>query len=581
MDFLKRHSFFIGVLFTAAILRFYGIWEVPMDSDELGALFRAHNTQGSFLKHLTEGVAIDGHPAGVQTVLWFLIKIFGFDEWKYKLLWGVFSLLNLVLFYRFAKQINQQTADYSTLFLAFLYLPMSMSVWVRPYELGLTALLLFLNFRKESNSWFVGFLLSLTLYTHYFSFLAAFIYWIIDQEFRIRRHTIIVASVALLLIIPQWSVLAHQIGEGGLSWLGRPQPKWFIDHVHYLFNQSNLLLLSILICTAFSIYHKERIDSTATKLIISWALVLLIGWSYSYWFKPVLQDHVVYFALPFFLTFVSNFSLSWVPSWGRYVVLVILIVSLVEETNFQKRRTENKFSSPFQLISRDKTLTKFPVFAEGPEDILNYQSKKFHLNFDELASLEKQTVQKNIDTFIFISNSGSPVWMLPWLESKFQRVNIFGSQLHSGMSSSWFTAGGRVDAFVNREPSLNPSINLPNDSNVFIDFKNIKLNLQQNDWIYFEIEPQNSDTFEFITALFEPGFNKALNQIDYRYTVVPGPVNPAIHALKLEDIPNKSANSVLRMNIHSKTNTRAHVELNVMKGNPWQYGFPHKQILTF
>lgn len=552
-----------------------------MDSDELGALFRANNTQSSFSKHLTEGVVIDGHPAGVQTILWFLIKLFGFDEWKYKLLWGVFSLLNLVLFYRFAMQINQQTADYSTLFLAFLYLPMCMSVWVRPYELGLTALLLFLNFRKESNPLFVGFLLSLTLYTHYFSFLTAFIYWVIDEKFSIRRHTIIATSVALLLIIPQWNVLAHQLGEGGLSWLGKPQPRWFLDHMYFLFNQSNLLTVIVITCSLFAIYKHKRLNSASTKMILSWALVVLIGWSYSYWFKPVLQHHVVYFALPFFLTFVGNFSFSWVPSWGRFVVLGILIISLIEETNFQKNRKENKFSSPFRLISNDQTLNQFPVFAEGPEDILNYHSKKHHLNFGELTSLEKQMLQNNIDTFIFISNSGSPVWMLPWLESKFQRVNIFGSQLHSGMSSSWFTAGGRVDAFVNREPSLNPSINLANDSNVFIEFKNIKLNLQHNDWIYFDIEPQNSDTFEFITALFEPGFNKALNQIDYRYTVVPGPVNPAIHALKLEDIPNKSTNSVLRMNIHSKAKTRAHVELNVLQGNPWQYGFPRKQILSF
>jgi hypothetical protein len=110
---------------------------------------------------------------------------------------------------------------------------------------------------------------------------------------------------------------------------------------------------------------------------------------------------------------------------------------------------------------------------------------------------------------------------------------------------------------------------------------NLNVNLQQNDWIYFVIEPLASDTFEFITALFEPGFNKALNQIDYRYSIVPGSRKPMVHTLKLEDIPNSSAQSVLRYNLKSNKPTRASVKLKTMHGNPWQYDFPRDQILTF
>jgi hypothetical protein len=139
-----------------------------------------------------------------------------------------------------------------------------------------------------------------------------------------------------------------------------------------------------------------------------------------------------------------------------------------------------------------------------------------------------------------------------------------------------------MDAFTfNQPPMGDASLTLRNDSNVFVELKNLNLNLQQNDWIYFVIEPPTSDTFEFITALFEPGFNKSLNQIDYRYSIVPGFRKPMVHTLKLEDIPNSSIQSVLRYNLKSNKPTRASVKLKTMGGNPWQYDFPRDQILTF
>ncbi len=582
MDFLKKHSFLAFLLLLGAAVRFYGLFDIPMDSDELGALFRAENTQSSFSKHLSDGVAIDGHPAGVQTLLWFLFKAFGFDEWKYKLLWGAFSVLNLVLFFRFAKQTSLHTAQFSSLLLAFLYLPVSMSVWVRPYELGFTALLLFLNYRKHSNPWVVGFLLSLTLYSHYFSFLAAVVFWMVDEELKLKRNTIIIALTTLLLAIPQWGILKHQVSEGGLSWLGKPQTRWFIDHVYYIFNQSNLITLFVLSCTAIVIIKRTPMGTESGKMLLTWALILLIGWTYSVWFKPVLQHHVVYFALPFFLIFLGNYSLSILPSWGGFPLFALLLISLTSETNYHRRRTQNKYASPFKFISEDPKLRYLAIVADGPNDLINYQSHKRNLTYIDFESLEKKSPEKTNDTFIFISNSGSPDWMLPWLETRYKRVNLFQSQLHSGISSSWFTVGGRMDAFTfNQPPMGDASLTLRNDSNVFVELKNLNLNLQQNDWIYFVIEPPTSDTFEFITALFEPGFNKALNQIDYRYSIVPGFRKPMVHTLKLEDIPNSSIQSVLRYNLKSNKPTRASVKLKTMGGNPWQYDFPRDQILTF
>jgi hypothetical protein len=574
VNLLKKHWFFILLIFIAAVVRFYDLSAVPMDSDELGALFRAEKTQSSFWAHITQGVAIDGHPAGVQTIIWILFKVLHFNEWTYKLIWGLFSLMNLGLFYRFClMESDKKAAEFSTILMALLYFPVSMSVWVRPYELGLTALLLFLNFRRHSNQIFVGFLLSLTLYTHYFSFLTAIIYLFISDKINIRNFKIL--FIALLIAAPQWTVFTHQIHEGGLSWLGKPKIDWFVDHLYFTFNQSNLVLLIVILATSWSLYQKAKVGKTAIIAISTWISVLAIGWSYSVIFKPVLQNHVVYFAFPFFLFFLGTFTFSKVPAVGRFLLMSVLLVSLIHEVQFQFIRTSNKYASTVAKIAQDPTLKLLPIKADGPEDILQYLFQKFGLQFQHLDSLGEST-----DTFLFVSNSGTPDWMLPWLESKFQRVPALGRH------STWFTIGGRIDAFAIKHPPKETKTltwHIPNDSNVFIELKKLNPDLSRNDWVYFEVIPSTTEPLEFTTALFEPGFNKALNQIDYRFTAIPNTekLNPLVHVLKLEDIPNSSIESVVRIHIKSVKPTMTRVVGKVCRGNPWQYKFPRTQLITF
>ena len=48
--------------------------------------------------------------------------------------------------------------------------------------------------------------------------------------------------------------------------------------------------------------------------------------------------------------------------------------------------------------------------------------------------------------------------------------------------------------------------------------------------------------FDLVTAIFQEGFNRALNQIDYRFTSNKSPLNQhnvwLHHPIKLADIPN-------------------------------------------
>jgi len=574
VNLIKKHWFFVLLILISAAIKFYSLSAVPMDSDELGALFRAEKTQTSFSNHISEGVAIDGHPAGVQTLIWLFFKILKYNEWAYKLIWGLFSLINLGLFYRFSlKESDKKAAEYSSILMALLYFPVSMSVWVRPYELGLTTLLLFVNYRRHSNLIFVGFLFSLTLYSHYFSFLTGIIYLFISDKINFRNFKIL--FIALLISAPQWTVFTHQIHEGGLSWLGKPKIDWFANHLYFLLNQSNLIVLIVIFATAWSLYQKAKVGKTAIIAISTWISVLVVGWTWSVVFKPVLQHHVVYFAFPFFAFFLGTFTFSKIPAVGRFFLMSVLLVSLIYEVQFQFIRTSNKYASTVAKIAEDPQLKKLPIKAEGPKDILQYQFQKYGLTFNGIDSIGEST-----DTFLFVSNSGTPNWMLPWLESKFERVLAFDRQ------STWFTIGGRIDAFTKKHPPkvIKKTIwEITSDSNVFVEIKNLNPDLSRNDWVYFEIIPATSEHIEFITALFEPGFNKALNQIDYRYTGIPDAIkpDPFVHVLKLEDIPNSSIQSVVRMNIKCAKPTSAKVTGKVCRGNPWQYGFPRMQLINF
>ena len=89
-----------------------------------------------------------------------------------------------------------------------------------------------------------------------------------------------------------------------------------------------------------------------------------------------------------------------------------------------------------------------------------------------------------------------------------------------------------------------------------------------------------------VSAIFTPSFNKALRQIDYRFTSNTKRINDSIiiHSIKLSDIPNWNNESTLRIsyeNRNSRTsNYKFEMSIKMQKGNPFLYGIPPNQILS-
>ena len=66
------------ILLVAAILRFYNYSELSMSGDEISVLIRL---QLNSLKDVIDvGVRPDGHPAGVQVLLYYWTHFFGITE---------------------------------------------------------------------------------------------------------------------------------------------------------------------------------------------------------------------------------------------------------------------------------------------------------------------------------------------------------------------------------------------------------------------------------------------------------------------------------------------------------------------
>jgi len=69
------HLLFLLILAVAVFLRFYRISDIPFTQDEFSAIFRTDFT--SFGDLINYGVKPDGHPAGIQVLLFAIIRIFG------------------------------------------------------------------------------------------------------------------------------------------------------------------------------------------------------------------------------------------------------------------------------------------------------------------------------------------------------------------------------------------------------------------------------------------------------------------------------------------------------------------------
>jgi hypothetical protein len=620
--FWYRHIPFFLVLILAIAVRFIWLQDRPYDSDELGALFRAENAH-TFNAHIQTGVTIDGHPALVQTFLWINAQMGILSPLHLKMLWGIMSLLGISLFYAFFwMRMGRKTAFFVFSSLALLWWPVSMGIWVRPYSiaffwLGLLAFSSERFYRKKAKNtlWAALMAISLALlaYTHYMAALTGVLF--LASELWMRRLTrsqfLAIGVGAAILYAPHFGIFISQLKEGGLSWLGKPQYDFLFAHVYYILNQSNLvsIWLTLFLVTGAIFSYKKGLSTNLIQKSMAlggiWVLVFLISYVYSLVQKPVLQHNALFFALPFLLGGISVLFQKMPVSVLRFfnfLWVAILFFSLSKEKGYFTTAFEDRYASPIKAISSMESKNNMAdlTLLDGPTDVLN-----FHLNTHPIKSvwlLENFKKDKitPLNSIFRISDSSKVFWIGLHAGSDINLQTYFWSRLglipsaSNGVERNFITGGEYYSATVSDSSFLESHKSmikmLPMKEGLFIDFKEIEAQLgaiERNDILMISVEDgfacnEVFREFHLVTAIFQEGFNRALNQIDYRFTPNTSRMNQfkdwLHHPIKLADIPNWDTKSRLRVSYEYRGPEdmkfqRAPIQLRIrkIKGNPHLY----------
>lgn len=332
------------VVLAIVVLRFWDIQDYAWGYDELSAVFRAIQAK-DWHTHLHQGVAIDGHPAGIQTLIWFWVGANGTDVFIPRIFTAVVSMGVLWQLYGMAKRhFNFETAYWAVCLMGLMWWQAGMAIWIRPYIFALPFVLwswdLVLGVLKKRNatgnvilpeqmglfSLKLGGALAGAAYIHYFAGLtagASFIALLILQP-KIKsnptEHTqglhpsyilFLPVTFAFLLYLPHLPITFAQFQLGGLGWLNAPTPEFFwifLQHatgnslpIFGLFTSALLYAIQYHVRIAYlpkPASFKRILQQPTILLTIGFLMVLAFGYLYSVVRAPILQNNALYFAFP-------------------------------------------------------------------------------------------------------------------------------------------------------------------------------------------------------------------------------------------------------------------------------------------
>ena len=332
------------VVLAILALRFWDLQAYAWGYDELSAVFRAMQAK-DWHAHLHQGVAVDGHPAGLQTLIWIWIGANGADVFIPRLFTSLFSMGVLWQLHGMAKRhFDVETAYWAVCLMGLMWWQAGMSIWIRPYVFGLPFVLwswdLVLGVLKHRNgqgdvmlpermglfSLKLGGALAGAAYIHYFAGLtagASFIALLLLQPIikpNPSEHTqglhpsyilFLPVTIAFLLYLPHLPLTFAQFQLGGLGWLNAPTPKFLWQFLQHATGNSPAILLLFTGVLVYAIqYHiriaylpkpasfKRILQQPTILLTLGFLLVFAFGYIYSVVRAPILQNNALYFAFP-------------------------------------------------------------------------------------------------------------------------------------------------------------------------------------------------------------------------------------------------------------------------------------------
>ncbi|MBI1287545.1 MAG: hypothetical protein GC178_08185 [Flavobacteriales bacterium] len=362
----KTEKVILGIiLFVGAALRVYNFWDFSLSNDELSALARLNFN--SLRDLIMEGVRIDGHPPAAQVVLWYMTKWFGNSVFVVRLPFVLAGIASVYFIFRVAKEwVSTSAGLLSSATFATLIFPVLYSRIARPYALGmlfaLMAAFFWIRIVKEKHSLADYFLLALSLalcaYSHYFAaFVAAML--AVSGTFLIKgrnlRNYLFALVGAFLLFLPYIPIFLHQLSLGGVGqWLSKPENDWLWEHIRYVFNDSWIVLIIIPIA-GISGYFLCKSKKSFLKIglpLIFFLAPFVVGFAYSKWVNPVLQNSTLLFSFPFLLVFIFAGWNDDRPKITTAASIVLLTVSF-SSTVFEKQFFRTNYFGVFKELAVD------------------------------------------------------------------------------------------------------------------------------------------------------------------------------------------------------------------------------------
>ncbi len=583
---IKNNWTLLLLLLIYSCILFYHFQSIPFSHDELSAIERCKF--GSIHELLCLGVQPDGHPAGVQLFLYFLIHCFGIHEWILKLPFIAFGIGSLFLMYRIAYLLfNHYAAITTSVIYIFLSYFLSQIVVARPYSPGLFfTLTLFLSGVKIKNKpeRIVNYIwLSIgaigAFYSHYFSFLQALLiiaglYLFYGQ--RLHKHYFFISvGIAMLIFLPHIRITWHQLNMGGLEWLGKPGPEFFLQFFYHCFNNSYMLSTIAFLLLLTSFFSKCKSKKTKPLLLILFILPCIILYTYSIIRAPVLQYPALFFCTPFLLQFIGN-GINIMRKPLRITIIILLSIFspylLIIQNNYYALRNYQpieKFvinSQKLMVQNRDK---KTLVIWNGNSKYLAYYLNKLDFKGPIICTDTLKNIRNiNLNTFeALICNQLSPLNMFeinktfPFIYST--EYNL----LYSCMQLRRVETG--TPLYINHQKLQFAFDTLLEWSKKSYDYKLDSLLNNKN--YYLEFMPQLDSTIKGAELVLET--YKGDERIDWR-SVYLEPGN--ILSIKLKDVVSELEQHSIKIyiwNSAKKASKPIDVWMMKRKDNPLEYTF--------
>lgn len=420
------------ILLIAAVLRLYHLDSVPFMHDEFSALSRT--SYDSFSELIQQGIKIDGHPAGTQLFLYYMVKLFGWNEFWLKLPFALMGIASVFLIFKIGQQwFNTNVGLISAAFASVSEIFIFYSQIIRPYSPGIFSVLLFVYFwnrllfieEKPSIKTCIGFTLAafLSSQMHNFSVAQAGLIYLsgllfLKKDNKLQTKAYLLSGIAaLLLFLPTSPIFYHQIFvNGGIGgWLSLPKSSFIIDFFKYTANYSQLFIFVIIVLIIYPfLVNKENKDNKIKLRIIglSWFLIpLILAYIYSLMREPILQFRTLTFAFPFlFIVLFSFYDAKKINDREKSIIMICILLigisSLINDRQYYKQILNQGFDSMAEEMKEDMTTygdsITFVSFSNRTLMTEFYQDKENISNnklYDKNTSIyELQDYLSSIDT---------------------------------------------------------------------------------------------------------------------------------------------------------------------------------------